>query len=94
MLIKQNNKKGGEKVISVYWFIILFLVAGAIVYMVGSFYGKPYDVRQIEADLLASKASKCVSYAGYLNEEILEPQFLENFPESCAITFKGAEERY
>ena len=94
MLIKQKNKKGGEKVISVYWFLILVIVAGAVVYMVSAFYGKPYDIRQIEADLLASKASKCISYAGYLNGGILQSSFTENFPESCGITFNKVEEKY
>lgn len=91
---RQCSKKGAEKIMSVYWFAILFIVAAAIVYMVSAFYGKPYDTRHIEADLLASKAAKCVSYAGYLNEEILEQQFTKNFPESCGITFKGIEEKY
>ncbi len=63
-----KNKKAAEKIMSVYWFVILFLVAGAIVYMVISFYGKPYDVRGVEASLLADKAANCVSYAGYLRE--------------------------
>ena len=49
------NKKGGDKIISVYWFAIIFIVATGIVYMVLSFYGKPYDIREIEVDLLTDK---------------------------------------
>ncbi len=92
--ITKRNKKGTEKIISVYWFAILFIVAAAVSYMVYAFYGKPYDTRQIEADLLTSNAAKCVSYAGYLNEEILNPEFSKNFQEICDITFNGEEERY
>jgi hypothetical protein len=83
-----KNKKAAEKIISVYWFVILFLVAGAIVYMVSSFYGKPYDIRGIEAELLVDKAADCVSYGGYLREEVLTPEFKDNFLARCGITFE------
>ena len=49
------NKKGTDKIISVYWFTILFIVAGAIVYMAAAFYGEPYDVREIEANILINQ---------------------------------------
>lgn len=84
----RENKKGADKIISVYWFVILFIVAAAIVYMVSSFYGKPYEVRQIEAGLLADKAAECVSYAGYLKEGILIQTFRENFLETCGLNFQ------
>ncbi len=89
----QSNKTGAEKIISVYWFAIIFIVAAAIVYMTASFYGKPYDVRQIEADLLTNKVAECISEAGYLNEKILNQQFAENFPENCNINF-NVEDAY
>jgi len=85
----QKNKKGAEKIISVYWFAILLIVAGAIVYMVFSFYGKPYDAREIEAGLLADKAAECVSYAGYLREGVLlNQEFKENLLENCGLNFE------
>jgi len=84
----RKNKKGAEKIISVYWFAILFIVAGAIVYMVSSFYGKPYDVREIEVGLLADKAADCVSYAGYLREGILNRGFMEKPLENCDLNFE------
>lgn len=86
-MISLKNKKATEKIISVYWFVILFIVAAAIVYMTASFYGKPYDARQIEVDLLTDKIAKCISEAGYFNEEVLEQQFAENFLENCNINF-------
>jgi len=92
-MISLKNKKAAEKIISVYWFVILFIVAAAIVYMTASFYGKPYDARKIEADLLADKVAKCISEAGYLNEEVLEQQFLENFLGNCNINF-NVEDAY
>ena len=83
-----KNRKGTEKIISVYWFAILFIVAGAMVYMVSSFYGKPYDTREIEAGLLADKAAGCVSYAGYLRGGVLSQEFKEKFIEACGLNFE------
>ena len=83
----KKNKIGGEKIMSVYWFAILFIVAAAIVYLVVSFYGKPYEIRNIEADLLIDKVSNCISYAGYLREDILNQDFKDNLLQKCGITF-------
>jgi len=85
MILK--NKKG-DKIISVYWFVILFIVAGAIVYMVISFYGEPYDIREAEAYALTNKAARCLSDAGYLEEEALSVAFKENFVEKCGFNFE------
>ena len=87
------NKIGTEKIISIYWFVILFIVAAAIVYMTASFYGKPYDTRQIEVELLSDKAADCISYAGFLREGVLTQGFNDNFLETCDINF-GAEDSY
>ncbi|MBM3228292.1 hypothetical protein FJZ20_00165 [Candidatus Pacearchaeota archaeon] len=81
------NKKG-DKLISVYWFVILFIVAAAIVYMVHTFYGKPYDVRQIEADLLISKIARCVSEGGYLKEGVFGEDFKGNFGNFCNLNLQ------
>lgn len=59
--MKIKNKNGAEKIISVYWFAILLIVAGGIVYMVSAFYGNPYDVRSLESGVLISKIAECVS---------------------------------
>jgi len=81
------NKKG-DKLISVYWFAILFIVAGGVVYMVSAFYGKPYDVRAAEADILTTKIARCISEAGYLKDGVLTEDFRENFAEICTINFQ------
>ena len=86
-LIKNRR---GEKIISIYWFAILFIVAAAIVYMAALFYGDPYDIRALEADILTDKIAECFSKGaegtdegGYLNEEINQ----ENFLQECDLTF-------
>ena len=81
------NKKG-DKLISVYWFAVLFIVAAAIVYMVHAFYGKPYDVRPIEADILISKIARCLSETGHIKEGVFEENFKENFRGICKLNFR------
>jgi len=82
-----KNSKGTDKILSIYWLAILFIVAAGIVYMVVVFYGEPYDVREIEATLLANKISDCVSDGGYLKSNIFS---LDNayFFRECSINFE------
>jgi hypothetical protein len=57
--MKMNNR--GSKILSVYWFAILVIVAVGIVAMVITFYGKPYDVREAEAGIMINKIADCLS---------------------------------
>lgn len=79
-----KKNKRADKVISVYWFAILFLVAAAVVYMVLIFYGKPYDVGGIESNLLTNKIAGCLSQGGLLIKENLDT---ENFFSKCKLNF-------
>jgi hypothetical protein len=47
------------------------------------FYGKPYDIREMEADILTDKIAECFSKAGYFDEEING----ENFLQKCTLNF-------
>ena len=90
-----KNKKG-DKIISVYWFAILVIVAAGIFGMVYIFYGTPYDVREIEANILTNQIADCVSYAGRINANlILDGQANsmtgENFLKMCPLNFKSDE---
>ena len=76
--------KSGEKVISVYWFAIMFIVAAAIVYMVAIFYGEPYDIRKMEAEILTNRISDCLNEGGYLIQENLDE---ESFMKNCDLNF-------
>jgi hypothetical protein len=88
---KMLNKKG--ELLSLYWFLILMIVAGGVVGMVYLFYGTPYDVRDIETNLLIDKIANCISYGGRINEGLIlngekkEFYFIEN----CHLNF-GEEE--
>ena len=85
------NKIGTDKILSIYWFAILFIVAAAVVYMSVSFYGNPYDVREIESKIMINNLADCFSEGGYLREEIIfEGNFLlneSNFLEICNLNF-------
>lgn len=91
MILK--NKTGAEKILSVYWFAILVLVAGAIVFMVSIFYGNPYDVREIETGILANNIADCLSENGNLKYE-LDSNLKDNFLEICNLNFENDKDEY
>lgn len=79
------NKKGAEKIMSVYWFAILILVAGAVSYMVYSFYGEPYDVRYIESGTIIENVADCISENGHLKFELGDSSI--NLEDICHFNF-------
>lgn len=91
-----KNKKG-DKILSVYWFAILLLVAGGLFAMVYVYYGSPYDIRETEANILMNNVADCVSYAGKLKEGLVsEGKFSEDFKNNllreCNLNFKTTEQ--
>ncbi len=84
-----------DKIISVYWFAILIIVAGGIIAMVSLFYNSPYDVREVEAGILTNKIGDCFSDVGYLRQEVFDnANFLineDNFLEKCDLNFNSTE---
>ena len=91
-----KNCIGAEKIISVYWFVILIIIAGAVVAMVSLFYGSPYDVREQEANIMINQVSNCLSENGELNKNLFigensEKKFNENFnlKEECNLIFEA-----
>ncbi|MFH1325419.1 MAG: hypothetical protein ABIH49_01455 [archaeon] len=73
------HKKGADKIISVYWFAILTLVAGGIFAVVYSFYSFPYDVRNIEADLMTGKVADCLSENGRISSDIFSGEVVADY---------------
>ena len=65
-----KNKKGGEKLLSIWWVFIISFVALIIAIGVDMFYGSEVDVREIEADILYEKVIECVVEQGFLVEDI------------------------
>ena len=89
--MKIADKIGADKIISVYWFVILFIVAGAVVYVVSVFYGQPYDVRSTEAELLTDKIADFLSSGGYLTAD-WQTFENENFLENCKLTLSTEDD--
>ncbi|MCK5624538.1 hypothetical protein KAI04_01730 [Candidatus Pacearchaeota archaeon] len=90
------NNKGGSKIIAMYWFVILMIVAGGIFVMVSSFYNHPYDIREIEGEIMINNIANCLSYEGKLNSELFDEEgfsqeFSENFLENCHLNFEVEE---
>lgn len=79
------GKKG--KLLSVYWFIILFIVAGGVTYTTIGFYGSPQSVKDIEQNILANRIADCISQGGYLNDNVLTQDFRKNFLQQCNLNF-------
>jgi len=97
MVIKRMNKKGDERVLSIYLFIIFIIVSIGIVSGVLLFHGAGLDVREVEADILADKVIDCLVEQGELKNQV----FADNFTigEFCninlrdnSITYKGEEQ--
>lgn len=66
------EKKGSDKVLSIYWFAILALVAAGVFVMVYTFYNSFYDIRDIETNLMVNKISECISRQGRIDSEFLK----------------------
>lgn len=91
------NKRGADKLITVYWFMILVIIAGGVVLMANAFYSTPYDVRDVEAKILAEKVSNCVypggQFSPLLNSNgVFREEFKDNFMDRCDLNFQSTTE--
>jgi hypothetical protein len=93
-----KNKKADERVLSIYLFIIYIIVGIGIVSGVLLFYGKPFDVRELEAGILGDKVIDCLVEQGELKPDVLTvwTNLSEcNFDfEDKSSTYEGSEEYY
>lgn len=86
-----KSRKGADKLLSIYWFAILFIVAAAVVYMAVLFYGKPYDVREIETNLLVNKVADCLMEDSLIKPDVFSEGFKSNFLSRCGLNFETEE---
>lgn len=89
------NKKGTDKILSMYWFVLLTLIAGGVFAMVYVFYGAPYDIREVESALLVEKIADCISERGTIDSEFfaadsgeLNANIGEDFIKKCFLNFE------
>ena len=83
-----NNR--GMKLLSVYWFVILIIVAVGIYAMIYVYYSHPTDVREWEAEILANRVADCISQKARLNEQLFKEEgfnedFQKNFLSICDL---------
>lgn len=55
-----SDKKGAEKLFSIWWFLMLALTAGAMVSAVVIYYSADVDTKTLESDILGEKIMSCV----------------------------------
>jgi hypothetical protein len=93
MKTKVRNKRGIEKVMSIFWFAVLIIISFGIFVMIYNFYNYPYDIREVEVDLLSNAVLNCLSSSGKLNSYVFEEDFSNNFLERCDLTFEVENEQ-
>ncbi len=69
------NKKGGEKLLSIWWFLVLIIIAAGIVIGTLVFYSSDVDIRAVEADVLSNRIVNCFIERGHLNTVVLNKDF-------------------
>jgi len=69
------NKLGSENLLSIWWFLVLVIVAGGIALGVFMFYSADVDVREVEAGIMANKIYDCLNDNGHLKGDV----FLKDF---------------
>jgi hypothetical protein len=65
-MIFEYNKRGGEKILSIWWFAVLAIVGATIVVGVVMVYSADVDTRGLESSILAERVSNCIVSDGVL----------------------------
>ena len=85
------NKKAGEKIFSLWWFICLALVGLAVTITTFNYFSSPIDVRSKEVAILQEKILDCIIKNGYLKKEVLSLSE-ENFFDFCSLNKESFKE--
>jgi len=72
---KTWDRKGGEKLLSLWWFFILGVIGGFIVLGVVIYYSAETNVNSIEASILVDKLIGCLIQQGNLNSNVFNSDF-------------------
>jgi hypothetical protein len=84
---KKNIK--AEKLLSLWWFFVLGVIAGGIVIGVLIYSSADVSIKEVEASILSEKIASCIIDNGYLKENIFESDF--NIFEFCNLNQKVFE---
>ena len=69
------NKKGGEKLLSVWWFAVLAIVGASVVIAVLMYSSGNIDVRGIESSVISNKVYNCINDNGILISSFFDSKF-------------------
>jgi len=87
-----KNKKAGERLLSIYLFIIYIIVIIGLVSGIINFKDSSLDVRNKEAGVLTDKVIDCLVEQGRLREDFFEADF--DLIAECDFNFKDNTEKY
>ena len=93
------NKKGGERILSFYWFIMFIIIGIGVVSGVLIFFSGQTDVRKVEASILADKIVECFVQDGKLINDNLNKINGDNLAGECGLylqdnTYNDKEQYY
>ena len=84
------DKKGGEKLLSIWWFLVLIIVGVGVVVAVLMYYSTDEDIKGLEAEVLYNKITDCLIENGVLVQGISNPEF--NLSKTCGLNEKVISE--
>jgi hypothetical protein len=70
-MINLRTKKGDSKLLSIWWFAVLVVIAVGIVASVLIFYSNKTDVRVLESNILTDRISDCILLNGKINNDFI-----------------------
>jgi len=85
------NKKGDERVLGIYFFVILIIIALGIVSGVVTVYGQDIDIREAEVSLLRDQLVDCLVDRGDFNMVKFEDQDMLKL---CKLNFEDQTLKY
>lgn len=86
----KKNKRGYEKILSMYWFVMIFIVVAGVFTCLAIYYSSSISVRNAELDLMLDRIANCIDPNGYIDSEFLiaiknNEEFSERFLEKCSL---------
>ena len=72
---KMKNKKGDDRLLAIWLFVILGLIGISIVVSVWIFFSAGFDIRYEEAETLIDKITYAISDSGYIDKEIFNDNY-------------------
>lgn len=84
MILK--NKKAGEKLLTIWWFIVLGVIGGGIGIGIMIYFSATVNTNGVESGILGERIINCISENGYLKNNVLSSDF-DIFKE-CSIDRK------